>query len=59
MASLFSVLKAKIKEIGFMTDTLIGQPNDKMTSYIHLHCISMMYSLHTEWGKIRFTVVNT
>lgn len=44
MADLFSsVLKAKIKEMGFMTDTMIGQPNDKMTSYIHLYCISMMY----------------
>lgn len=35
MASLFSsMLKGKIEEMGFMTDTLIGQPNDKMTLYI-------------------------
>lgn len=35
IASLFSsMLKGKIEEMGFMTDTLSRQPNDKMTSYI-------------------------
>lgn len=47
MASLFSsVLKGKIGEMGFMRDMLIGQPNDKMTSYIQLlYRISTMCSL--------------
>ena len=35
MASLFAATpKAKIEKMGFLTDMLIRQPNDKMTSYI-------------------------
>ena len=52
MASLFSsVLKAKIEEMGFMTDTLIMHPNDNMTSYIkHTYTAYLRYTVYIQGG---------
>lgn len=53
MASLFApLLKANIKEMGFQADMLIGQPNDKMTSYVQ-HTFTAYLRCAVKIGAVR------